>query len=251
MVEIIEIVNREASQNTFDPIIRKLDRQIGQRSRLVYKDGRIVEEIITTSNTEGDWMKTGMRSMVSNTNTQPVENSQDVKQSRITVVAEKLNDITNFVKERRKRLIEQKFESLELLLDKLSQQRMTSTFSKLAYELSHQDASKLARKTVKPNYATTMRFMKSNMSAAIAKTESLILHYVQQQAFDDIRLSVTLHKMAAIKREIVLNGCFERLKINVENVKAAKNAEKTTMFMIKLDAFSLLLKYSAFYSMLN
>ena len=44
-MEIVEIVNRERDADVFDPLIRKLNRQIDQRSRFVIRDGKLVEEI--------------------------------------------------------------------------------------------------------------------------------------------------------------------------------------------------------------
>ena len=51
---------------------------------------------------------------------------------------------------------------------KLYGKKMRAVFSHLVIELKHQSQDQLCRKTVRPNYATKIRFTKTNLPTAIA-----------------------------------------------------------------------------------
>ena len=252
-MEIVEIVNRERDADGFDPLIRKLNRQIDQRSRFVMRDGKLVEEIDNERQTvdlvESEWQTpVGQRMLSGNVSTMLSPESSIInKQTRISNVADKLNELTDFVKNRRARQLVQKFESLENLLDKLGQQKYKDSFTKLLRELSEQRMELVSRKAVKPNYATMIKFLNMNLRDAIDKSDILIMKLARRSAFEEMKASLYEDRIVDIKSAIVTRSCFERLKSNADQAKTERLQDKTTQFMIKLDTYLLLLKFNAFF----
>lgn len=255
-MEIIEIVNRDAYQQPFEPIIRKIKRHIGQRSRFVFRDGKIVEESeqerVTTSAIDIGWAKPFLGRPGGSTTASEFQASEVAltnKQTRINTVAEKLNELTELFREKRERAITLKFESLENLITRLNQQRLEDSFKKLVKELSLQRLDLLSRKAIKPNYATTIKFMKSNLGTGMEKTEQLLNKFAKKRFLEELKAEVLAEKMDKIRSQIVLNACFSRLKQSAREAAEQKEAEKVLQFMIKLDTYSLLLKFNAFYNL--
>ena len=58
--------------------------------------------------------------------------------------------------------------NIDEVVMKLYGKKMRAVFSHLVIELKHQSQDQLCRKTVRPNYATKIRFTKTNLPTAIA-----------------------------------------------------------------------------------
>jgi hypothetical protein len=206
-MEIIDIVNRGTCQQPFEPVIRKINRHIGQRSRFVFKEGKIVEEEEperpTASVTDYGWQKLAGARSGSTTASEYLasETAASNKQTRINSVAEKLNGLAEMFREKRERALSLKFEALEGLLDKLTQQRFEECFKKLVKELSYQKLDLLSKKAIKPNYATMMKFMKSNLAEGIEKTEDLLSKFAKKRVVEELKTEFIASKMEKIRKK--------------------------------------------------
>jgi len=257
VMEIVDIINRDPCEDVFNPLIRKLNRQIGQRSRFVYRDGKIVEDTEAGRQTaeivESEWdylSNNGPQKVMTSTSTGIISPDSSIlnKQTRLSNVADKLNELTDFVKNKKSRQLSQKLERLEVIIERASQQVYRESFSKLVRELSDQRLDQVSRKVVKANYATMLKFMKMNLGDAIEKTDELIIKYARQASFYEIKSLFYEDRMTEIKSSIMKKSCFETLRINAETARLEKIQEKTTQFMIKLDTYLLLLKFNAFFN---
>lgn len=252
-MEIVDLVNCDTFTKPFDPIIRKIDRQIGRRAKFVFLNGKIVEQDSsrpTLTATDSDWWPHSQYSrQISGyiSEIQQIETSK--KQSRIISIADKLNELTNNLQEKRKQAVCQKFSSLEILIERILAEKLKYAFQKLVIELSHQGTDLLARRAIKPNYASVIRYLKADFTAAAEKIEALITMMSKKAAFCLIKIESCSQALEVASRRRQLQTVFESLKKNRENEIRARQADKVMSFVMKLDTYLLLLKFNAFYSL--
>lgn len=252
VMDIVDLVNRDSFNKPFEPIIRKLDRQIDKRSRFVFQDGLLVEQETirpTPLTTESDWWPRSRHSR----NHSPILvesrlHEAPTKQDRIITLADKLGELTTAIQERRKTALANKFTTLQSLCDRINDTRLKETFRKLVKELSHQPADLLIRKAIKPNYATVRRYLQANLPASIEKSETMINKFSLAAALEDIRVVSVGKKLAVVRRKLALQSALDSFKQNLNEAKTAKQKEKMLAFLMKLDTYLLLLKFNSFYS---
>ena len=254
VMDIVDLVNRSTFHKPFEPIIRKLDRQIGRRARFVFQDGVLVEQDSsrpTPEITDTDWWPRSPHSRPISPDVSEIRplGNKSSKQSRISSIADKLAELTSALQEKRRTAVVSKFTALESLIEKINNSKLQDSFRKLVKELSHQKTELLLRKAVKPNYATVRRFMQANLPDAIEKTEILALRLAKQSAFSIIRAEACFNKMEEVRHKLNVKAGFELLRVNWEEQKKARQSEKVLSFMMKLDTYLLLLKFNAFYNL--
>lgn len=253
-MDIVDLVNYDSFQKPFEPIIRKIDRQIGRRPRFVFQNGVIVEQDTsrpTPEMTETDfWQKPHYsRPMSPNLSDLPTLDHNPNKQNRIISIADKLSELTSTLQEKRRAAVSHKFEALEDLIERINAAKLKESLKKLIKELSHQEADLLIRKSLKPNYATMRRYLQSNFPAAIQKTEALAIRMAKQAAFSNIKAESCFRLMEVTRCKLKLQGAFASLLKNREEEKKSRESEKVLSFVMKLDTYLLLLKFNAFYSL--
>ena len=251
-MDIVDLVNNDSFQKPFEPIIRKIERQIGRRPRFIFQDGLIVEQETCGPSpeiTETDfWQKPHYSIPMSpNLSELPPVDHHPNKQNRIISIADRLSELTTALQEKRRSAISHKFEALEELIERINAAKLKDSLKKLVKELSHQKVDLLVRKALKPNYATMRRYLQANLPAAIEKTELLAVRMAKHAAFSNIKAESCFQLMETARRRLMLQGAFNGLFKNREAEKKGRDAEKVLSFVMKLDTYLLLLKFNAFY----
>lgn len=254
-MDIVDIVNRDTFQKPFEPIIRKLDRQIDKRARFVFQNGILIDQETmgrpTPLTTQSDWVPKASHSRnVSPPNLSEFPSLEPTsKQERITNLADRLSGLTTALQEKRKNAVISKFEGLQNLVQRINSARLADSFRKLVKELALQTADQLSRKGVKPNYATVRRYLSANLPKAIEQAEVLARRLAKKAVFEVIQTEAASKVMLQTRQRLALQGAFRALMANRDEEKSNRQKEKVVSFLMKLDTYLLLLKFNAFYSL--
>lgn len=266
ILEIIDIINQNGVGQPFEGLIRKLDKEIGQRPKFADIDDMIVTSCDTADDMPGQvtppddkaeprTLQASPESMFMygflkerKTDEKPKSTNPSPKASRIKNLVGKIEKISTFFEAKKNQILTEKFTKSEVIFSKLLQKKMGENFRKLVNELKHQSLDQLRRKVVKPNYATMIKFAKTNLPEGMNKTERLLLRSVRRNILQEIRSYVVCLKVRESCLRIMKQAVMSSLRANAIESIESRRRDRVMSFIVRLDTYLVLLKYQSFFN---